>query len=222
MAENSAPRGAHTPRPFWRSVLLPVLVIGAIAFAIWWIDYRDSGGSTSVSGERYGSTALPEDLRTLAAKVGPQEGEVAPDFLLPTLDGPDVRLSDLRGKAVIVNFWATWCAPCRRELPQFVAAYDRYKDQGLVILGVNVQEDRDTVRRMAQDFGLKYPLPIDSTGSVVDSYKLLGLPTTYFIDRNGVVRSVFRGPFVQSSQETDVLDAIGAGELAQRIQEILG
>jgi peroxiredoxin len=221
MAENSVSQSAQPRRPFWRSVLLPIVVIGAIAFAIWWIDYRDSGGS-SPSGEHYGSTDLPSDLRTLAARVGPQEGEAAPDFLLPALDGPDVRLSDLRGKAVIVNFWATWCAPCRRELPQFVAAYDRYKGQGLVILGVNVQENRDTVRAEAQDFGIDYPLPIDADGSVVDSYKLLGLPTTYFIDRQGIVRSVYRGPFVQSSNNNDVLDAIGAGDLSARIREILG
>ncbi len=224
MAEDSV-SAKRPPKPIWRSLLLPTLVIAAISFSIWWLDYRPDGGNASpISGEEYGPRALPVELAPPGASSGPQKDKLAPDFLLPTLDGADLRLSDLRGQAVLLNFWATWCAPCRREIPQFVAAYDQYRDQGLVIVAVNVQEGKDTIRRYAEDFGMDFPVAIDASGKVVDSYRLLGLPTTYFIDRDGVVRSVYRGPFleVEDVRDTQVQDAIGESALLERIREILG
>ncbi|HXG36130.1 MAG TPA: TlpA disulfide reductase family protein [Dehalococcoidia bacterium] len=208
-------------KPIWRSLLLPALVIAAIAFVIWWLEYRPDGEARSpLSGEVYGPRPLPAAL-TPGAEVGPASGKLAPDFLLGTLDEGEVRLSDLRGKAVVLNFWATWCSPCRKEMPQLVGAYERFKGQGLVVLGVNVQEDRDTIGRFASEFGIKFPVPIDRSGEVVDEYRLLGLPTTYFIDRQGVVRGVFRGPFQGNINQTSVQGAIEENELLVRIQEIL-
>src|SRR3990172_2097254 len=137
-------------------------------------------------------------------------------------EGGDLRLSDLRGKAVIVNLWATWCAPCRKEMPQFVAAYDRYKDDGLEIVAVNVQESPSIIRPFADDFGMKFPVVLDKRGSVSDSYRLIGLPMTYFIDREGVISSVFQGPFLEQLRGTQVQGAIEEDELTRRIQEILG
>lgn len=210
----------HGGRGFWRGIALPVLVIGAIVAVIWWVEYRPSA-DRSPTGERYGPVDLPAELQTSGLEVSAAEGALAPDFLLEGLDGGEMRLSDLRGQPVVLNFWATWCKPCRQEMPQFVQAYNQFENQGLVIVGLNMQEGRSIVRPFADDFGIQFPIAIDRDGEVGDRYRLLGLPTTFFIGRDGVIRSTFTGPFVESSKGTNVQGAIDSGELEKRIQEIL-
>jgi peroxiredoxin len=218
---DESPQRRRVWRGPWRSVVFPLLVVGAIAAAIWWLDYRPDS-SPSVYDARYGPAEMPAALAPAGMSVEAKQGSLAPDFLLPKLDGGDLRLSDLRGKAVIVNLWATWCTPCRKEMPQFVAAYDRYKDEGLVVVAVNVQESASIIRPFAEDFGMEFPVVLDKRGAVSDSYRLIGLPMTYFIDRDGVIRSVFQGPFLERLQGTQVQGAIEEDELTRRIQEILG
>jgi peroxiredoxin len=206
----------------WRSLVFPLLVVAAIAAVIWWLEYRpDSGSSTGASDVRYGPVEMSSALLTPGMDVSPKEGSLAPDFLLETLGGGEIRLSDLRGKAVVVNMWATWCPPCRREMPQFVAAYDRYREQGLEIVAVNVQESESVISPFADDFGVDFPVALDRSGEVAEEYRIIGLPTTYFIDREGVVRDVFEGPFSEQLQDTPVQGAIGEDELSQRIGAIL-
>jgi len=189
---------------------------------IWWLEYRPAAeGGESLTGAKFGPVELPAALVPPGMEVGPQEGKLAPDFVLEMLDGGEIQLSDLRGKAVVINFWATWCKPCRKEIPQLIDAYNAYRDQGLVILGVNLQESKSIVRPFVEDFGMNFPIPLDRTGSVADRYRLLGLPTTYFVDRQGVVRSVFTGPFVEKAQGTSVQGAIEENELLKRIEQIL-
>lgn len=207
-------------RRFLRSVAYPTVVIAIIVGVIWYIEYRPEG-ARSPTGELYGPADLPPELVPPGAEVAAEEGALAPDFLLEQLDGPDLRLSDFRGQPVVLNFWATWCSPCRKEMPQFVRAYDKYRDDGLVIIGLNLQEGKTIARNFAEDYGMEFPIVIDRDGEMKDRYRALGLPTTYFIDRDGVVRSVFRGPFVEERDGTDVQDAIGESELEQRIAEIL-
>jgi len=201
-------------------VIVPGLAIAVIAGAIWWVENRHDEGR-SPSGEEYGPRDLVAGLVPPGMEVGTQEGELAPDFLLETLDGKEMRLSDLRGRPVVINFWATWCRPCRKEIPQFVAAYNSYRDRGLMILGVNLQEGKGIVRPFADDFGMNFPILIDRDGEVGDSYRVLGLPTTYFVDRTGAVRSVFTGPFLEAQQGTNVQGAIEESELLKRIEQIL-
>jgi len=217
----SGPGLTVRPRGLFRRVVLPLLVIGLIVAAIWWLESR-GGDDVSPTGERYGPVELPAALHTTGLEIGTEEGKLAPDFLLGALDGSEVRLSALRGQPVVLNFWATWCAPCRQELPQFVSAYDRFQGQGLVVLGVNMQEGKSIARGFADDFGMKFPIPIDVDGEVGDEYRLLGLPMTYFIDREGVVRSVFTGPLQERRTDTDVRGAIEQSDLEQRIAQILG
>lgn len=114
-------------------------------------------------------------------------GQLAPDFEMQYPDGKTLKLSDYQGKPVIINFWATWCAPCEAELPEFVQAYEQHKDQGLVILGVNAQETAEDANTFVEKYGLSYPIALDSRGEVMDLYSVRGLPTTLFIDPEGRV-----------------------------------
>ena len=106
-------------------------------------------------------------------------------------------------------------------MPQFVQAYDRYRDDGLEIIAVNVQESASIIQPFVDDFGMDFPVALDKRGAVSDDYRILGLPTTYFIDREGVVRGVFQGPFLERLQGTQVQGAIEEDELTERIEEIL-
>lgn len=132
----------------------------------------------------------------LSSSPSPREGFLAPDFTLDTLDGKRVTLSELRGKVVVVNFWATWCLPCRAETPALEKSYAQYKESGVVILGVNLtnQDVVSEVESFVQEFKLTYPILLDREGSISNSlYQIRGLPTTFFINREGVIRTVLVG-----------------------------
>ena len=143
-------------------------------------------------------TRVPVDL---AGALGagpelPREGFAAPDLTLQTLDGETVTLSDLRGQAVLINFWASWCPPCRNEMPAIQQVYEEYKDQGFTVLAVNSQEQEARVTAFAESLGLTFPILIDRDGSVFGAYQVAALPTTFFIDRAGVIRGVTTGGFL--------------------------
>ena len=118
----------------------------------------------------------------------------APDFTLRDLKGNQVSLSDFRGQPVVLNFWATWCAPCRVEIPHLEALYTKYKDQGLVILGMNTETDYMKVKRFAVP-RISYTVLLDGS-TQAQKYDVSGIPCTYYIDREGIVRhrSVGFGP----------------------------
>lgn len=137
---------------------------------------------------------VSEQADPSTAPPAPRAGFRAPDFTLATLDGETMTLSDLQGKAVLINFWATWCPPCRAELPAIQATYERYADQGFVVLAVDMAESPQTVATFAQQFGLSFPIPLDQDGQVAARYRVRAIPTSFFVDREQVVRSVFTGP----------------------------
>ncbi len=119
-----------------------------------------------------------------------ERGSVAPDFALPGLNGAPIRLSDQQGKVILLNIWATWCPPCRAEMPSMEKLYQAYRDRGLVILAVS--EDRtgpETVASFVRELALTFPILLDPAGELVGQYGVRGLPTSYLLDRRGRVVS---------------------------------
>jgi len=114
----------------------------------------------------------------------------APDFELTDLDGNTHRLADYRGRVVVVNFWATWCPPCRAEMPSMQRAWEQLRKQKVQMLGVDVGEDEDTVFRFLADYPVEFPLLMDTDSGVVEQWSVRGLPSTYILDGQG--RIVYR------------------------------
>jgi cytochrome c biogenesis protein CcmG/thiol:disulfide interchange protein DsbE len=131
-------------------------------------------------------------------------GQLASDFSLPALDGETVRLSDLKGQVVLVNLWATWCPPCKAEMPTINDFYQAHQEAGFIALIVNVQEDGSTVRAFIEANGFTFPVLLDSRGELMRQYGVRGLPTTFIIDRNGQVRHIQTGAITQAELETIV------------------
>lgn len=146
---------------------------------------------------RYDLRVVVEPPRLEGVRVGDR----APDFTLTGTDGKVMRLSDLAGKGVILNFWATWCGPCRQEMPLLQRAYEAHASEGLVVLGVDVGEQPAQVQAFLKELGLTFPTVLDANQETSRLYRVYGLPTTFFIDRQGVIHYVLIGPADQ-----DLLD----------------
>ena len=131
---------------------------------------------------------------------------VAPDFTLKDVDGKSHKLSDYRGKVVMINFWATWCPPCRFELPSMQRAYEKLKKAGVEFLAINLGEDADTIFTFTADYPVTFPLLMDLDSSVSNMYPVIGLPTTYFVSPKG--RLIYRAIGSREWDEKQMLEKI--------------
>ena len=157
-----------------------------------------------------GGALLPSLTEPLAqTQPAVEPGRYAPDFALTDLNGETVRLSDWRGQVVLLNFWASWCVPCRQEMPLLQATHEAYAGDGLVVLAVNMGEERRRVEGFAADLAVTFPVLADEETTVGTLYRVRGAPTTYFIDREGVIRQRCVGPLTSG-----MLAAILRGERA--------
>jgi peroxiredoxin len=137
----------------------------------------------------------------LSSQVPLQLGAAAPDFTLKQLAGGEASLSEFRGRPVLVNFWATWCKPCRAEMPEIISAYQVHRDAGLEVLAVNLtdQESMKDVRKFTAEVGLPFTVLLDQKGAVRERYGLIAVPTSIFIDSAGVMRMINSGPISRSA-----------------------
>ncbi len=141
----------------------------------------------------------------------PSVGELAPQFELRNVDGTVVQLSDFRGKVVWINFWATWCGPCRRELPDIARLAAEFGDDDLVVLAVNQEQSATVARDFWEELGLDLPILLDSSREVSDQYRLRGLPDNFFIDKEGVLQD-FQLGFLVEEQMRESLAAAGLSQ----------
>lgn len=182
-------------RPAVRGIIA-ALLLAALAAAAWFAVGRgdSSEPDSAISGERTSSSGdATSDARGPLDSRAPVIGQPAPDFELARIDGSLVRLSDLRGKVVWINFWATWCQPCRKELPDIQKLYDELRADGLEVLALDWKDPAEEARAYFDQAGLTLPMLLDHDGSVYDQYRLQGLPDSFFIDREGNLAALHFG-----------------------------
>jgi len=161
-----------------------------------------------VGGLVFANSLPPTPLAADATVAGFESGAPAPDFTLRTPDGKLVSLVDFRGKPVVINFWATWCPPCRSEMPDMQQLSDE-RAGDLVILAVNMQEAPDPVRGFVEKYGLKFAIVLDTSGQVSQAYRVASLPTSVFVDREGKVSSSYTGALNRSAMAKRVDRSLG-------------
>jgi peroxiredoxin len=140
-----------------------------------------------------GGLALATFMLGTTAQAAVKTSATAPDFTLRSLGGPNLRLAEQRGQVVLINFWATWCAPCRQEMPHLNALYQKYRGAGFVLLGVNVDDDAKAAAALASQLGLRFPVLLDTDKQVSRLYDMSSMPATLLVDRDGKVRFLHRG-----------------------------
>ncbi len=145
---------------------------------------------------------------TATPAPAPVAGAPAPDFTLTDLAGNSITLSDLRGNVVLINFWATWCGPCKLEMPAIEAEYLARQDQGFTVLAVNLDEPADDVRAFVDALGLTFTTLLDPGARVNDLYRVRGYPTTFFVNRDGVIERQHIG-LISADQLRETLDGLG-------------
>ncbi|OLN24007.1 thiol-disulfide oxidoreductase [Domibacillus antri] len=164
----------------WFGVLLLALLIGIAAFNL----YNDRKEVTDIGNA---GVAVNDD------KTGIAVGEKAPDFTVKTMGGQEVNLSDYEGKKIFLNFWATWCPPCKAEMPHMQSFYDD-EPENVEILAVNLEESRAKVSEFVDQYALTFPILMDEDGTVAETYEVYTIPTTYVLNEKGVVEQKIIGP----------------------------
>ncbi len=159
-----------------------------------------------VAGLGWAYATRPPGGAPAPATASTRVGAPAPDIPLPMLDGEKRTLADLRGRVVVLNFWASWCGPCRAEMPALNEIQAAFASRGLTVIGVNQGEDAATARRYLVSIGVDFPIALDQSGVSNRLYRVVGLPTTYLIDRQGIIRdAIFGGPMARALIESKIV-----------------
>ncbi len=174
------------------AIIVLLLAISAVNFFGFSFDEKEPAQSVST------------EVDIASDSSAPTEGETAPDFELTSLDGQPVRLSDYRGKKVILNFWATWCPPCKAEMPHMQKFYEDNKDNGIEVLAVNltsIDKGEKSVASFIEEYELTFPIPMDRDGKIGSQYRAVTIPTSYIIDTEGIIRKKVVGPMDEAMME---------------------
>lgn len=165
-----------------------------------------------VAGTAYGLMRSRSGEAAADVPIGYKAGMRAPDFTLQEVrTGEQVSLSQFRGQPVLINFWATWCGPCRLEMPHLQGVYEQYKDEGFTVIAVDAKIDdgREAVLSFVDELGLTFPVVKDATGEVeTNKYNVVGYPTSVFVDRDGIIQYVHRGPMTKEFIEEKLKDVL--------------
>lgn len=151
--------------------------------------------------EDLATAAIPDSIKNDGAQ--PTAKSPAPDFAMRYADGAEVRLSDLRGHPILINFWATWCGPCRLEMPDIIAAYQKHKDAGFIVIAVNLEESADKIKPFADELGMALPIVMDE-GVAARAYQVRVMPSSFFIDREGKISARWLGVLTPSLIEKNL------------------
>lgn len=183
------------------SIAIILLAVAIVFVNLWKPTSTDGNKATTDSSEE----EISEDESIPGIDfTAVKEGKAAPDFELTNLDGGTVKLSDYRGKKVILNLWATWCPPCQAEMPHMQNFYEKNKDNGIEILAVNLtsmDNGQATIKLFVDDFGLTFPIPLDEDGEIGRQYQAVTIPTSYMIDTEGVISKKIVGPMDEAMME---------------------
>ena len=180
-------------------ILLMIVLLGLMASQA-----CESIPATTISVDEPTTQLEPDNTVSFGVSVGEQ----APDFTLVDLNDNPISLSDFRGKTVFLNFWATWCPPCRAEMPQMEALYQDYKDEDVVIIGLDIQETREEVSQYVQQGGYSWLFILDTSGKVATNYEVTAIPTSFFIDGDGIIRAVSTGAMSKRDREIALTKAM--------------
>lgn len=186
-------------QPIARALIALVLLaaLGATAFAVWLQRGDGDDGELIAIGERptsAGTAVEPEPNIGALDDRRPIIGQPAPDFALREVDGDVVRLSELRGSVVFINFWATWCLPCREEMPAMERLYREHRDAGFVMVAVSVDADSKVVPPFVTQHGLTFPVALDGKMDVANAYGVRALPSSFIVDAQGNLAALALGP----------------------------
>ncbi|MBI2980578.1 MAG: redoxin domain-containing protein [Chloroflexi bacterium] len=182
-------------------VFLVIVLLGLLAVPGCNLSFQPANGSRE-------EAAGTRSVNAGKLPPSPKVGYLAPDFTLLDLKGNQVRLSDLRGKTVFLNFWATWCPPCRAEMPEIEALYQEYNDKDVIIVGIDLLEPENVVGEFVESNGYSWTFVIDTTGEVGNKYRVTGIPASFFVDKDGVIRAMVVGAMTKPAMETQLAKAM--------------
>ena len=176
-----------------KNIIVVVILLGLVGWGIYDTIKKNDERQASFASSEQAMEGIDESSQT----IGINQGNIAPDFELNTLDGKSIKLSDFRGQKVIINMWATWCPPCRAEMPDMQKFYDNYKDENATVIAINMttsEKSEDRIHEFLDELGITFPVVLDKQNKVGQMYQVHALPTSYIIDSEGIIQQKVTGP----------------------------
>ncbi|MFC4798947.1 redoxin domain-containing protein [Neobacillus sp. GCM10023253] len=195
-------RKINIPNP----LIKKILAVTALSGLIGWTMYDFAFSRTKLDK----TVQEGQTVHQNSDEIGIKEGNKAPNFQLENIEGQQVQLSDFKGKKVILNLWATWCPPCKAEMPHMKDFYQEQKGKDVEIVAVNLttsEKNPDRVEQFVKDYGLTFPVLLDESGEIADVYHAITIPTSYFIDTNGIIHKRIVGP-MDKEMMTDLINGM--------------